>query len=291
LAGPALSCPSCGVEWSCTNGVWDFLTPDQAGRFDPFLSEYSVVRHAEGRGSSDPAWYRALPVVAPSDPLAWQWRIRAHSFEAFRSQGLPALGAAPRRIVDVGAGNGWLSYRLAQLGHQPAAVDLWADDRDGLGALVRYAADLEIPALRADFDHLPLPDGIADAVVFNASLHYSRDYAVTLGEALRVLTRDGTVVVMDSPIYRHDDSGRAMVAERRQAFAESYGFPSDVLGSREYFTEAELRGLGEELGLRWRRIQPWYGLAWALRPWRARLHRRREPARFALLVGQRRARS
>lgn len=288
-AAVRLRCPRCAAEWSCTGGIWDFLTPEMTPLVDRFLAEYGVVRQAEGRGSTDPAWYRALPVVAATDPLAWQWRIRARSWEALARDVLPALGPGPRRILDLGAGNGWLSHRLARLGQEPAAVDLWADDRDGLGALCRYAAELAIPCLRADFDHLPLASGTADVVVFNASLHYSRDYRVTLGEALRVLGPEGRVVVMDSPIYRHDRSGQAMVAERRRGFEETYGFKSDVLGSREYLTDDELACLGADLGLTWRRVQPWYGLAWALRPWRARLRRRREPARFALLVGRRQA--
>ena len=43
-------------------------------------------------------------------------------------------------------------------------------------------------------------------------------------------------------------------------------------------------GLG--LGLRWRVFPPWYGWRWALRPWRARLLRQREPSTFALLVAE-----
>jgi hypothetical protein len=44
--------------------------------------------------------------------------------------------------------------------------------------------------------------------------------------------------------------------------------------------------LAAALSLRWRFIQPWYGLRWALRPWLARLRGHREPATFQLIIGE-----
>jgi SAM-dependent methyltransferase len=96
-------------------------------------------------------------------------------------------------------------------------------------------------------------------VLYNASLHYSTDSRATLREALRVLLPGGCTVILDSPLYRHDSSGRQMLAERQAAFAR-------------------------DLDLRWRVWRPWYGWQWALRPWRARLMGQREPSRFTVLV-------
>jgi SAM-dependent methyltransferase len=186
------------------------------------------------------------------------------------------------RALDLGAGVGWLSNRLTRLGCAPCAVDLNLDQRDGLRAARHYAAAW--PALQAEFDRLPLADTQADLVIYNASLHYSADYRATLAEALRVLRPGGRLVVMDSPIYRHEASGRRMIAERQAAFARDHGTRSDALPSVGYLTWAMLRELGRELGLRWRVFRPWYGWRWALRPWRARLLSQREPSTFALLV-------
>ena len=47
---------------------------------------------------------------------------------------LPERTERALRILDLGAGNGWMSYRLALQGHLPIAVDLLTNDRDGLGA-------------------------------------------------------------------------------------------------------------------------------------------------------------
>jgi SAM-dependent methyltransferase len=156
------------------------------------------------------------------------------------------------------------------------------DPGDGLGAWRHYTTTW--PRLQAEFDRLPLADAGADLVIYNAALPYSTDYHVTLAEALRVLRPGGRIVVMDSPIYRHDESGQRMVAERQAAFARDYDTRSDALPSIGYLTWPMLRDLAGHLGLRWRVYRPWYGWRWALRPLQARLKRTREPSTFALLV-------
>ncbi|HLO13748.1 MAG TPA: methyltransferase domain-containing protein, partial [Anaerolineales bacterium] len=140
--------------------------------------------------------------------------------------------------------------------------------------------------VQAEFNHLPIMDRFADAVIFNASLHYSEDYVQTLKEALRVLSPQGVIVIMDSPIYRRDASGEKMVEEREAQFKEKYGFASDNLQSENYLTYARLKELARELNIKWKIITPFYGLRWMLRPLLAGLLRRREPAKFHLIVGR-----
>ncbi|HEX3129617.1 MAG TPA: methyltransferase domain-containing protein [Thermoanaerobaculia bacterium] len=273
-------CSGCGRTWEQVDGIWRFLPPEREAVFAPFLRDYTRIRHAEGRGSDDPEHYLRLPDCDPSHPIAWQWQMRRRTWETFRSQVLPRLGP---KILDLGAGVGWLSHRLADLGHQPCAVDVSVDERDGLAAARHYRSGW--PRLQAELDHLPLAGGQADAVVYNASLHYSPDYAVTLREALRVLRPGGSVVILESPIYRREESGRRMVAERHADFERRFGTRSDALPSIEYLTWERLGALARDLGLRWRKVPTWYGWRWAMRPWVARLKRKREPSRFVILVG------
>lgn len=284
IAGDFLTCPGCAATYLRQDGIWRFLPPERLEQFVSFLQDYHQVRSAEQRGSEDPAYYHRLPEPSPGDPLAWQWRIRARSFTHFRKRVLPRLGEG-LRVVDVGAGTGWLSNRLSLLGYYPCAAELSTDGRDGLGAARHFAPSW--PRLQAEFDRLPLAAEQADLVVYNSSLHYSTDYRITLAEGLRVLRPGGRLVVIDSPIYRHDASGRQMVAERHAAFARQYGTRSDSISSIEYLTEAMLGELARDLGLVWQRFVPWYGWRWALRPWIAWLKGRREPSRFAILATRR----
>jgi hypothetical protein len=123
-------------------------------------------------------------------------------------------------------------------------------------------------------------------VIFNASLHYSENYEETLIEALRVLSSNGKIIVMDSPVYHNAESGEQMVAERKSAFLSRYSFASDSLKSEGYLTYKRMDELGRALGVSWRHIRPFYGVRWAVRPLWAHLRGRREPAEFGLWVGK-----
>ncbi len=91
------------------------------------------------------------------------------------------------RILDLGAGNCWMSFRLALSGYRPVAVDLLTNDHDGLGAATHYRKHLNIlfPRFQAEMEYLPFQGEQFDAIIFNASFHYSEDYEATLREALR----------------------------------------------------------------------------------------------------------
>jgi SAM-dependent methyltransferase len=102
-----------------------------------FRREYADHRASEGRAALDA---RTLPYVT-SGPLARQWSVRARSWEAFERRVLrPALrrardrAAGPLRVLDLGAGNGWLAHRAAIAGAEAVALDVRGDRVDGLGA-------------------------------------------------------------------------------------------------------------------------------------------------------------
>jgi SAM-dependent methyltransferase len=281
------TCPACGYVFSEFDGIYNALPPDRESTFRQFVQDYESVRAKEGRGSTCADYYLALPFEDLSGRNVWQWHIRARTFRFIEKHLLPNIeGSYPRGcdVLDVGAGNGWLSNRLAQRGHRPVAVDLLVNDTDGLGA-ARHYVNLSRPFLRfkAEMDCLPFMPAQFDVVIFNASFHYSVDYRRTLHEALRCLRRGGHLIIADSPFYWRDESGRNMLEEKRVAFNRQYGFTSDSIQSREYLTPDTLNDLATNLRLKWAVHKPWYGLNWAVRPVKARLLGRREPSKFYLL--------
>jgi SAM-dependent methyltransferase len=254
-----------------------------------FAREYQTVRRAEGWGSADGAYYRSLPYRDLTGRFPGIWRIRARSYQTFMRRVVEPLERTNRAhqlsILDLGAGSAWLANRLALRGHWVLAVDLLLDPLDGLGAVRHYAAPVR--AVAAEFDRLPLPSAWIDLAVFNAALHYSTDYVATMREALRVVRPGGTLVILDSPMYRDPTSGARMVQERQARFRATYGFASDALPSQHYLTPAHLERVGCTLGIEWQVHQP--SLDW--RSWLGRkvggLRARREPARFPVIVGRR----
>jgi SAM-dependent methyltransferase len=279
-------CPNDGYYYKRENGIWRFLTPDRYSVYQQFIQEYETVRDAEGRGSDDPGFYRSLPFKDTTGRHSRAWKIRGISYRSFERQVLLSLEKKLRRplkILDLGAGNGWLSNRMALRGHQVAAVDLLVNESDGLSANKHYQETF-IP-LQAEFDRLPLVENQADLAIFNASFHYSTDYETTMSEALRVLQPGRPVVILDTPVYRDPRSGEQMVIERETDFVRRYGFASNALPSENYLTYKRLGMLAKNLGIHWDYFFPFYGFMWSARPFWARFRKHREPAVFVIVVG------
>jgi SAM-dependent methyltransferase len=252
-----------------------------------FIEQYATIRHAEGRGSEDAAYYRALPYRDLSGANREQWRIRARSFDHFLQNVLAPLETGCQRgleLLDLGAGNGWMSRHLAGRGHRVVAVDIFIDGCDGLGAIRKYA---QLNAVAADFHQLPFPDRSFDAVLYNASFHYSSDYAVALREGLRCLRPGAPVVILDSPLYERPQDGETMRRERQNFFERRYGFRSEALGSIEYLDRLALAQLSRDLGIQWRLQRPWYGWRWSMRPVAAWFRRGRPPSQWFVISGTR----
>ncbi|MBI2379048.1 MAG: class I SAM-dependent methyltransferase [Deltaproteobacteria bacterium] len=280
-------------------GVWRALPAGERERLSRFLHEYSTVRRAEGR-RFDARAYGSLPYGVKGERAA-EWWIRAKSYEAFVRELVEPLRRAlgrPLRIIDLGAGNGWLSNRLSSF-DLPVSVDVSVDEEDGLGAplsferagqagspftAIPFERLLRIPRVEASADELPFADDAFDLAVFNASFHYSESYERTLKEALRVAPE---VVVMDTPVYRDGRSGARMVLERETEFTRLHGFPSNAITGEGYLTFDRIRSLARDLTVVAERIRPVYDLRFTSRPLTARLAIGREPARFFVLCFRR----
>lgn len=235
------ACARCGRVFECRGGVWRFLIADVQGH----RQQLSRRRIAGQRDVTDA-------------------RVRRETLHHFLGHVL-AAGPSRLRVLDLGAGTGWLSHRLASLGHDAVAVDTVDEEGEGLGAA---RAQSFVP-VQADFDALPLADGQFDLVVFNRSLHYAADTIATLERAHRALVAGGAIVVMDSPMFRVEEQGGAA--------------SEDGAG---YLTFARLEGAAHRLALQPKFVPSRGPLTWRLRRGVARVRRRRAPAAFGLWVAR-----
>jgi SAM-dependent methyltransferase len=300
---PRFACPECAAEadtdWSngeisfgCghrfehRNGLYRLLTQRRLTAAEPMIRQYRFVREREGYRVSRPEYYQMLPSVPPDDPHAPEWRLRRESFERLHRRLLPAVGLAARgplepiRVLDVGAGNGWLSHRLASFGHQVVAVDRLDDELDGLGAWRHYATRF-VP-VQADFDALPFAPGQFDLVVFNGSLHYSLNVTASLARAHRMLAPGGALAVMDSPMFCREAEGHAMVADKLRRFKTDYGLTDVVHPNVGFLTFAALAETAASLGLHGRFFRSRGPLMWRARRELAWFRLRRAPAAFGV---------
>lgn len=287
----AIPCGVCSFVLKQQEGIWRALPPERRRYFAQFVREYEEVRKIEGRGNEEPEFYHALPHADITGRNSWQWDIRSRTYKYIARNILRDLhrgGNSSPAVLDLGAGNGWLSYRLACLGSKPIAVDLITNRWDGLAAALHYRAALPefFPRFQAELDVLPFADGQFDCAMFNASFHYSENYARTLAEAIRCLRPGGMIVIADSPTYGSEESGRKMVEERQELFQAKFGFKSDGMASCEYLTRERLTALEAKFAIEWKTHHVWYGFQWAMRPWVAKLRQRREPSRFFIYAAK-----
>jgi SAM-dependent methyltransferase len=258
---------------------------------EDFAQAYAAQRALEGRGYSGDELL-ALP-YARTGPLARQWAVRARSFEALMNRliwPMADAGGRPLNVLDLGAGNGWLSYRIALDGHFATALDFRDDAIDGLGASPPFLqrAGGRMRTVIGTFEEIPEPDAIFDIAIFNASLHYATDLAAVLAEAARVVRPGGRLAILDSPFYRREADGLAMVAEKAAGADRMFGPRAATLMSMpsiEFLTRKRLAAAA--IGVHWRRTRVVYPLWYELRPLAARLRGARAPSRFDLWTGLR----
>lgn len=111
--------------------------------------------------------YDAIRPTYPPEALTW------------------ALGAEPKRVVDLGAGTGILTRVLVRLGHDVVPVEPDAAMRAKLAATTPGVEPLEGRA-----ESVPVPDGSVDAVVAGQAYHWF-DQEPTHREVARVLAPGG----------------------------------------------------------------------------------------------------
>ena len=267
-------CPTCKTVFEYRDGIYRFLLPERELELKPFLSQYHNIRQREGNIAHSAEYYRSLPFVPRGDPGVEHWYIRCQSFNRL----LGFLPRHPINLLDLGAGNCWLTNRLIELGNHCVAVDISTNCDDGLGAQEHYT--LQFTCVQADFDSLPFVPGQFDAVIFNASLHYSPNLEHTLAQANSVLKRDGTIFVIDSPTFRSDRAGKKMISDRDDRFQAEFGLREVIQCGSGYLTRRQMYSAGFRFhvsngGFLWATRRLWSGMKMC-----------REPAAFGVWAGK-----
>jgi ubiquinone/menaquinone biosynthesis C-methylase UbiE len=126
------------------------------------------------------------------------WRGRFHHVIADRTADLAlATLEAPRRVLDVGCGTGYLLRRLAT--RLPAAIELVGIDAapSMIEVAEAVADDGRLRFSLGVAEHLPYPDQTFDLVVSTTSFDHWADQQAGLAECARVMVRGARLVLAD----------------------------------------------------------------------------------------------
>lgn len=275
-------CVRCAHAYDTGDGLLRWLDETRRQALQPFLDQYRRVREHDGYRVASAVYYRALPLVGADDPQRTVWQVRRESYLRLRRLLLGRFGGTPVRVLDLGAGCGWLSARLAEAGSHPVAVDVLDDDLDGLGACRHY----ERPFARvvADFDDLPFAAQQFDVVIFNGSLHYAPDPTATLIRAATLLAPGGMLAIADSPMFDDAESGRRMCERTRLKFRQTYGIVAPTQPGEGFLTFLGLAGVARRLAREAHYFESRGPALWSARRWLDRAVRRQVPPAFGVWV-------
>jgi ubiquinone/menaquinone biosynthesis C-methylase UbiE len=113
------------------------------------------------------------------------------------------IATTPRKILDLGCGNGVTSFAFASLDHKVFAVDPNPTEGVGLGAIARLNPELgqnKIRHLLAFGEFLPFPDQTFDIIYTRQVLHHFKNLQESLNECYRVLKPGGYLLVTRDPV-------------------------------------------------------------------------------------------
>lgn len=240
-ASGSISCPT-GHSFVIADGVLELLDDDLAQRLQAFLDPFTALRDRDGKRLVDPAVYPNLP-CAPEMRGDHDWRLRCYDLDVVRR----LLADRPvQRVLDFGAWNGWLSNRLAQLGHNVTAIDYFVEEYDGLRARKFY--DTDWLAIQMNLEDLDVLDQQFDLVIVNRCIQFYAD-PLAYAETVKRKVAPGGLLLLTGLGFMRDPSQRiAGLAALRQRYQDNgFDFFKSMKGYLDFDDKERLTAQGFDL--------------------------------------------
>lgn len=196
-----------------------FLLHPKSLKGNEFEKLYVALRLREGRIYSEPE-IAELPVIRPTHPHYKEWLIRKHSCNRFLRY-IKRHGHICN-ILDVGCGNGWLASQLSSF----TKASVTGVDINTVELKQARKVFAGIPGLRfieGDIRSPILGDQKFDLIVFAASIQYFESLPEILKTAIRYLTLQGEIHIIDSHFYQPYEVAAAV--QRSKKYFADIGFP------------------------------------------------------------------
>ncbi|MFA4991771.1 MAG: class I SAM-dependent methyltransferase [Candidatus Omnitrophota bacterium] len=242
IRGGRVVCGDCGVPRRIIDGIVDFLGNPSAdvlrekGAVDAeeYFSDSSGKRYKVNRESVER--FRSQFLLLPEGDGSYFFR-RGGCFQSI-AEGAHRFRAAQRlmglrggeKVLSLGDGFGYASYRFAQSGCSVVALDI----SSYLLAADAYVAGAYFDRVFSDMHALPFADGVFDAVFCSAAMHHSRDLRRAFSEARRVLKPGGKIFLINESargVFEKEDPGLADLNKRGYSDT-AYTIPEWVRSAR-----------------------------------------------------------
>jgi len=215
----AVGCAN-GHRFACREGVWQLCTAGFQQQLNDYLWHFEKYRADQGLPLRDAELYKELP-FGPAAKNDASWRMKQHDWALIRQL---LAGRDGLRLLDVGAWNGWLSYRLTLAGHEVVAMDYFIDPFDGLAAKKHYPVS-SWTAVQADLERLELLDDHFDGIIVNRGLPYFTDYPKVLKILQHRLHPGGMLLLTGLNIAQNPEGEKAQQEAFHRSISRQYDFP------------------------------------------------------------------
>ena len=241
----AVVCSTCKREWLIDGGIVDMLVdPPQVTKAETD-GRARFVADTRRTKPMDDEWLLGLPESAFFVPAG---KNRDFVENLSELTALCGFGEGSR-VLDIGAGNCWASWRIAAQGAQVTAVDVCRVKYEGLesGAAQIAGHGYYFERVLAEMERLPFDDESVDGCLFYATLHHSHNLREALAESARVLRPGGVVLAVHegvSGVLRNN----SLVGIRsvHEVDWQSYNWNEQVFPLHTYLGAARDAGLTPE---------------------------------------------
>lgn len=196
-----------------------FLSQPDACDVNAFQELYVALRLKEGRIYSEKE-IAELPSIATSHAHYKEWLIRKRSCNKFRRY-IKRHGHIGN-ILEVGCGNGWLSAQLSSIANaHVTGIDINTIELEQAKKVFRRISNLKF--IEGDIRSGILADEKFDLVVFAASVQYFASLEEILKVAMKYVTLQGEIHIIDSYLYQEHEVMAAR--QRSKKYFTEMGFP------------------------------------------------------------------
>ena len=189
-------------------------------RLSQFEEAYIALRKKENRLYDDEI-VKGLPEIPKNHPLRIEWLHRKTSLKKLvthmRNRNSNNL------VLEIGCGNGWLSHQLsAEVGNEVCAMDI--NQTELLQGARVFSTNTKVCFTCADVFALPKDFLSFNTIVLASSIQYFPDLKILVNRMLKILTPQGEVHIIDSPLYPSPEAVRS-ARSRSESYFASHGFP------------------------------------------------------------------
>ena len=211
------------------NGIFRCMSPEFEKKLEEYLPVFEDMRTKEGKAPSfNPEEYPLLPYLE-SVKNDFEWKFRRQGMDILTKM----LPSEPQQILEIGAWNGWLSNRLAGMGHDVIAVDYFADKKDGLGAKSFYKNDWI--ALQTDIAETGIfNDKVFDIIIVNHGLQFFTDPLNYLENLKPLMKPGGRIICLGLSFYKNSSGKKHKVEKFSADHFRKYGFPIFIHPTKGY---------------------------------------------------------